>query len=137
MQRTQKMLKNKIEKSKLTIGEDTDLNQLLNTDELSKSEQKSAAKNALIDIKKEIANGLYDLKELEDQYKDVTRQLNEDPAIIAYKELRKKINSKKKKLNLAYALWKGGIDMVKTLGIKLDKNTLKEIKEIKQQYQLK
>lgn len=123
------MSKNNNELSDIVIGEDIELveNQISN---LNKKQQKQAATDKLIKLKNAIKDISFETSQKEVELKRAVMKLNQHPFMIAINKLKGEIRQNKNKTRTFAAAYSGGLMMVRSLGIKLDAKTLKDLEQL-------
>ena len=87
------------------------------------------AKKALAEMKQKFIDLAFENGQLETKKKRVEIQMKQHPTMKAYYELKKQIRNNKKLMNQYAAVYQGGLQLAKSLGIKVDMSVVKMIAE--------
>lgn len=87
------------------------------------------AKKALAEMKQRFIDLAFENGQLETKKKRVEMQIKQHPTMKAYYELKKQIRNNKKLMKQYAAVYQGGLQLAKSLGIKVDMSVVKMIAE--------
>ena len=88
------------------------------------------AKKTLSEMKQRFIDLAFENGQLETKKKRVEIQLKQHPTMKAYYELKKKIRENKKLMKQYAAIYQGGLQLAKSLGIKVDMSVVRMIEEV-------
>ena len=86
------------------------------------------AKQALAEIKEKFTTLAFETEQLNIKKKRVEMELKKHPTIQAYDALKKEIRKNKKQMEQYAAVYQGGLQLAKKLGIRVDMSVIKMIK---------
>lgn len=96
---------------------------------LGTATKSSKTKKALDEMKARFSALAFETEQLNIKKKRVEKEIKQHPTIRAYYELKKQIRKNKKMMEQYAAIYQGGLQLAKTLGIKVDKSLLGMIQE--------